>query len=107
MLSTSPTNQSSTITHLFSTLYKYSLNPLYKCLKPLYKCIKPLYKCNIPLITYVCGDDISDGGITVVHGGLMPDVPLEEQEEFVMTRMRNLIPDGNGGYIPSGKNNQV
>ena len=49
--------------------------------------------------------NVNDLGMTVVvaHGGLMPDVPLEEQEEFVITRMRNLIPDGDG-WIPSGQN---
>lgn len=50
--------------------------------------------------------DDRDGQITVTHGGLMPDVELEDQEEFVMTRMRNLIPDGSGGYIASDERDE-
>jgi len=46
-------------------------------------------------------DAVSGYTVVVTHGGLMPDVPLENQEEFVLTRMRNLIPDGNGGWIAS------
>ena len=42
--------------------------------------------------------------MVVVHAGLMPDVPLEEQQEFVMTQMRNLIPDKHGGWTASGQN---
>ena len=36
----------------------------------------------------------------VVHAGMMPNWPLENQTEYIMTLMRNLEDDGNGGWIP-------
>ena len=35
----------------------------------------------------------------MVHAGLIPNLPTEQQEEFVMTRMRNLDRE-DGEYIP-------
>ena len=33
-------------------------------------------------------------GMIVVHGGLVPGIPLEQQEEEALLNMRSLIPDG-------------
>ena len=42
----------------------------------------------------------------VVHAGMMPNWALESQTEYIMTLMRNIEADGEGGWIPHEEDDQ-